>query len=400
MDNMFSIYRWFYEVVSLPICVCDKNGDIKFKTPSTRESAFPQQFVNYCLINFRQQKPNQRHPLIIKLDLGIFIGVAQLDDENLLIIGPALLFSYPYEKLYAYFLHIIPSEQLLEFCDLIIHTPLFTYRKITMALSLAIALYNGRCIQPNEVTVYGSTIKKDTADIELGANMFKLRENSTYHASLRFEEKIYFAIESGNTQLLKQELLNPLDGVAGRMSNDPVMQERYTFVAFVSGAARAAIRGGLPQELSFSLADVYCQQMDSLDTIDDINILMYNMAIDYCQRVEDFVSFKRYSPPIQKCIEYINRNLHNKISRPKLSKECGLCTRSLSIKFKDETGLSIPDYIHNERIREAKHLLTHSEYSIADISNILQYSSQSYFTQIFRKFCGCTPGDYRLQRNT
>lgn len=74
---------------------------------------------------------------------------------------------------------------------------------------------------------------------------------------------------------------------------------------------------------------------------------------------------------------------------------CGLCTRSLSLRFRDEMGISIRDYLNRERINEAKYLLRHTSYPLSQIAAYLNYSSQSYFTRLFQKQCGMTPSQYR-----
>ena len=58
-------------------------------------------------------------------------------------------------------------------------------------------------------------------------------------------------------------------------------------------------------------------------------------------------------------------------------------------------GTSIVDFIHEERIKEAEYLLRHTDFSLSLISSYLNYSSQSYFTRIFREKRGITPQQYR-----
>lgn len=45
--------------------------------------------------------------------------------------------------------------------------------------------------------------------------------------------------------------------------------------------------------------------------------------------------------------------------------------------------------------QQAKNLLTYSDYTLGEISNYLNFSSQSYFTIVFKKITGTTPGNYR-----
>ena len=53
------------------------------------------------------------------------------------------------------------------------------------------------------------------------------------------------------------------------------------------------------------------------------------------------------------------------------------------------------EYIHKEKIKEAKYLLQHSDYTLTEITLFLNYPSQSYFTQIFRRYTGWTPLQFR-----
>lgn len=58
-------------------------------------------------------------------------------------------------------------------------------------------------------------------------------------------------------------------------------------------------------------------------------------------------------------------------------------------------GVSPISYLINRRIDEAKELLTHSNLPIAKIAQSVGFSSQSYFSQVFRKEVHMTPGAYR-----
>jgi AraC-like DNA-binding protein len=95
------------------------------------------------------------------------------------------------------------------------------------------------------------------------------------------------------------------------------------------------------------------------------------------------------------CCEYINGHLHNDIHLSQLANLARLSEKTLSRKFKQEIGISMTDYIHEERIKEAQALLEYSDYTISEIGYHLQYGSQSYFSSIFKKFSGVTPQQFR-----
>ena len=179
------------------------------------------------------------------------------------------------------------------------------------------------------------------------------------------------------------------------MSSSELRQERYTLICLATLLSRAAIRGGLSAEIAFSLSDIYCQRADILDDPKSIQLLEYSMMVDFCEKVHTVCANQDLSSVVQKCIDYISIHLHESISLNLLSAHCGLCTRSLSLRFRAETGFAIPDYIHREKIKEAQFLLRHTEYSLSEIAVFLNYSSQSYFIVWFKKICGITPKYYR-----
>ena len=165
----------------------------------------------------------------------------------------------------------------------------------------------------------------------------------------------------------------------------------------VTLASRSAIRGGLPAETAFSLSDLYCQRIDLLSDLTHIQNLTFTMMTDYCDRVRAIQQRPVVSPIIENCLSYISVHLHETITLEQLSAHCGLCSRSLSLRFKKEVGMGIPEYVHREKMQEAEYLLLQSSYSLSEITTFLNYPSQSYFTQIFKTYRGITPQQFRNQ---
>lgn len=68
--------------------------------------------------------------------------------------------------------------------------------------------------------------------------------------------------------------------------------------------------------------------------------------------------------------------------------------------FSKYTGMSPINYLIARRIEESKNLLRTTNYSISQIAEIIGFSSQSYFSQCFRKATGGTPNEYRKREKT
>ena len=203
------------------------------------------------------------------------------------------------------------------------------------------------------------------------------------------------AVETGDRALLEHTLFMTAPGRVGKMSQNDLRQQKYAFVCLATLVSRAAIRGGLVAETAFNLSDLYCQRADLLTEIPLLQNLTFTMIMDFCGKVREKQKRPTVSPLIDKCLTYISVHLHEPIGLPELSKHCGLCGRSLSLRFRKELGMSIPDYIHREKLREAEYLLRHTDYSLSAVTTYLNYPSQSYFTQIFKKYRGQTPQQYR-----
>ena len=80
-----------------------------------------------------------------------------------------------------------------------------------------------------------------------------------------------------------------------------------------------------------------------------------------------------------------------------LAKETGYTEYYFSHKFKQETGMSVADYIRREKVRHARLLLSGTKMSIQEISDDLAFSSRSYFSSTFQKETGMSPSEYREQ---
>ena len=67
----------------------------------------------------------------------------------------------------------------------------------------------------------------------------------------------------------------------------------------------------------------------------------------------------------------------------------------LSVAFKKEVGETVTNYIQRKKADEAARLLLFTNKSHIEISCLLNYSSQSNFIQIFKKYKLMTPKQYQ-----
>ena len=77
--------------------------------------------------------------------------------------------------------------------------------------------------------------------------------------------------------------------------------------------------------------------------------------------------------------------------------ELNLSLSYLNEAVKATTGLSVSHWIQQEIVLEAKRLLYHSDSSVKEIAYELGYEDPTYFSRLFKKTVGKTPGDFREQ---
>ena len=66
--------------------------------------------------------------------------------------------------------------------------------------------------------------------------------------------------------------------------------------------------------------------------------------------------------------------------------------------FKKAANTTPAEYIISVRFSNAKLLLSESELTISQISEMCGFSDASYFSYYFKKSFGITPGEYRLTK--
>lgn len=70
----------------------------------------------------------------------------------------------------------------------------------------------------------------------------------------------------------------------------------------------------------------------------------------------------------------------------------------ISEYFKTETGESLKDYISNYKINLVKNRLTHSNLTISQIANELDFTDDSHLNKMFKKKFGQTAKQYRNEQ--
>lgn len=234
-----------------------------------------------------------------------------------------------------------------------------------------------------------------SASIKESLTADKQREDGP-HNTYQGEQLMLSYVSTGNVTAIRAFFEKPPEGRVGALAHSELRQRRNTFICAATLISRAGIAGGMQAETAFALSDRYIQKAELLDKSSDITRLNMDMLLDYTMRVEALKCGVEHSRLARDVMRYIQRHLGEKILIDEMADALGMNRSYLCERFQEETGSTIGAMVTTAKIEEAKRLLRVTALRVAQISEHLGFSSQSYFQAVFRKAEGCTPKGYRM----
>ena len=226
-----------------------------------------------------------------------------------------------------------------------------------------------------------------------------LYDDTAVHNTLALEQTIMSFVSHGDTAALKEWLKNAPAVRPGTLSSDTLRQLKNTFIVTATLVSRAAIRGGADVNDALSLSDAYIQKCELLSSVESIVNLQFHMVLDYTERVERIRIGRTPVKLLTDIANYVQKHLSEPVDIEALSKAVFVSRTHLAVKFKKETGMTLTEFVLKEKVEEGKRLLRYTDKPISSIATDLGFSSQSHFTNVFRKYANSSPNEYRLKHN-
>jgi AraC family transcriptional regulator len=98
---------------------------------------------------------------------------------------------------------------------------------------------------------------------------------------------------------------------------------------------------------------------------------------------------------LQQVIDYIHSHLGRNLSLTELASIINISPTYFASLFKQSMGIAPHQYVIQQRVEQAKFLLSKTDLAIADIASKVGFSSQSHLTQQFKRLTGMTPKQVR-----
>ena len=213
------------------------------------------------------------------------------------------------------------------------------------------------------------------------------------------EKRFLSMIRNGDTK----NIMSAFD----KMSNPKVLsflsKESLSYYASGYGLAilkalsrKAAEESGLSVITIDEITQKYTQLSSASNNMELQTRYQIEMIVELTKAVHNHkLSLDKYSPPIQKVIEYINLHLGDQISNEELAVSANMSISHLAKVFKKETGETMTQYIAHMRCKKAANLLKKTDLPIQEISSYVGYSDNNYFVKVFKKNYAMTPTEFR-----
>ncbi|WLR49008.1 helix-turn-helix domain-containing protein [Halobacillus litoralis] len=177
--------------------------------------------------------------------------------------------------------------------------------------------------------------------------------------------------------------------------NPDVRMMKNHMIRLVSELGYICTEEGAQQDEVNSLCDFYINFLESKILVEDLKSLELNILQSFLDRIKKIDEQSFYSPLVERAQKYIFQNLTKELTLKGIAETLKVNPNYLSGVFTKEKGVSITHFINQQRIKEAKELLCITQHSLLDISMLLGYNSQSYFTRVFKSMEGIGPKEFR-----
>ncbi len=373
----------------IPICVFHQGG-VKLQLPESETS--PLETDEKLRTQLMSQADALKMPFLYLDDNVFCFACFQIGDECCAI-GPAARKKFaPEEARQFCYSHQAPEHQNFQ---------IISMSTATRYLSLIWYTMTGQNVDyrdiPLQIEKKESIITGWNLEWEMEQYQLNRSDMNQTHDAMEFEKKILQCVRNGDMEsmqeLMYRDAIDPDD--IGNVAKSPIKQTEYLMVTMIALLTRAAVDGGMRPEEAYQLGDMYLQRISASTRPEQMSMIALRAQYEFTQKVAQARKVKSQYTFIEQCKDYIEKNLRRPFQVGDIAPAIGVSRTYLARKFTEVEGITIQQYIVQERCRHAANMLKHSDTSISVIANYFCFSTQSHFGEHFRKIYGMTPKEYR-----
>ncbi|VBB07608.1 transcription regulator hth arac- type [Lucifera butyrica] len=225
-----------------------------------------------------------------------------------------------------------------------------------------------------------------------------LEDNEKEPVTYPFDkEKELLAKISLGDKAASQKILNEILGYVLFASGKDLEVIKARVMELVVLLSRAAVEGGADSTEIFGLNYEYLSEIQNFKTVEEITFWCSRIMARFTDCVFNLAAV-RHKDTIYKAVDFIKKNYMKRITLEEVANHVYLNSSYFSKIFKSEMKCTFVSYVNKIRINASKNLLLDISIPLTDVSNLIGFEDQSYFTKVFKKTTGVTPGKFRESR--
>ena len=387
----------FYFATKIPTYIFDNNLNTICYYPDATSSEYSKTTLAYFKEVMATTMVKTKTPLLYASDT-CFFALLKLDESTNALLGPVSPTSLSYKQFYTDN-HILDSDMkdLLQLYHLTQQSPHMPLSQFANNMALLIKLETNEDIDVE--TILENFLPSAThSPMATKPDYFEPQYN-TLLETIEFENQVCSCLSNGSVDEIKNAFKNtPLFNKLPHLISTATDYHKFLFMYSVL-CYMTVLKDGVDIHKAYPILDSYISQAPSVTTAIQLKELCLQLTIDFCNQIIPIRRLTSDSPIVTKCLRYIHEHIGEKITIDNLMEHCNVSRRTITQHFANYYHMTVAEYITSVRMKEAAFLLSHSVYSISEISNQLAFSSQSHFTTAFQKTYHCTPLQYRNKIN-
>ena len=210
---------------------------------------------------------------------------------------------------------------------------------------------------------------------------------------IKKEKELLNLVAIGDKQNTKK-ILNEILGHVYYVSKNNINIAKARVLELVVLLSRAAIEGGGNIETVFGLNYKYLSQINNYTDIGQLSVWLSKIMNRFIDSVFNLSEVKHVDI-LYKALDFIKKNYMKKISLMDVAEYVYISPAYLSKLFKEELKYNFNSYLNKVRVDMSKKMLKDYRISLINIALSCGFEDQSYYSKVFKRFTGISPGKYR-----
>lgn len=381
----------FYNATHIPFCMFDNTPKDLVRMPHIKELSISAHNLSQCCTALNSQDLTKHIPVLISFG-SCHVALLKLQNDLNIMFGPICSIPMTYKTFQNINDPLGDPTDFLHLYQIVQRSPLMALSQFVDNICLYIKLeYQEEISREDMLSGRYHSLKSLSKNI--GKSI--VYKDSSIHNAISFQKRILHYIHHGNSAELKNYFKKSsfFEELSVLPTTNTELQK--TFTVFATMCCIATLEFHLQPEIALAIYDSYLSRTLSIHSITDLSKLSQQISLSYCEKITENLSLQSKSKIVTKSLQYIQTNLYAPITINDLALYCHVSKRTITRHFTNFFSLSAAEYILQVKLEEAAFLLNNSTFSLSEISSLLSFSSQSHFSNAFKKKYRCTPQQYR-----